>query len=369
MTIGVPREVKSGETRVALVPAGVRALVRDGHSVVVEAGAGALSGIADVDYREAGATLAGADDVFRAAHMIVKVKEPQESEYPRFHKELILFTYLHLAPLPQLTHALVDSGVAAIAYETIEDAHGGLPLLTPMSEVAGRLSIQVGAYHLQKSYGGSGVLLAGVPGVPPGEVAIIGGGTVGINAAKMALGMGARVTILETSARRMQYLDDIFGGRVTTLASNRSHIADALSKADLVIGAVLVTGERAPRLVERDMLPRMKRGAVIVDVAVDQGGCVETTRPTTHAEPVFEVDGVIHYCVANMPAAVPRTSTYALTNATLPYVLRLAKHGLEGALRSDASLRKGANVFKGKITCRAVAESQGRPSATVESLL
>ncbi len=369
MVIGVPREIKSGETRVALVPAGVRALLHDGHRVIVETGAGLASGISDADYREAGATVAPADEVFHAAEMIVKVKEPQEPEIPKFRNDQVLLTYLHLAPLPALTQGLMDSGVAAIAYETIEDSHGSLPLLTPMSEVAGRMAIQVGAYHLQKSHGGSGILLAGVPGVPQGEVVIIGGGTVGLNAAKVAVGMGARVTILETSARRMQYLDDIFGGRVTTLASNRTHIFEALRRADLVVGAVLVTGERAPRLVTREMLSGMKKGSVIVDVAVDQGGCVETTRPTTHAEPVFSVDGVIHYCVANMPAAVPRTSTYALTNATLPYILSLARLGLKNAVSGDPALRKGVNVLKGRIVCRAVAESQGRPAAAIESLL
>jgi alanine dehydrogenase len=369
MVVGVVREVKSGETRVALVPAGVSALVRDGHRVMVQEGAGLLSGIADDDYREAGATIAKVDDLYRSAEMIVKVKEPQESEYLRFRKDLILLTYLHLAPLPGLTQALMDAEVTAIAYETIELPDGSLPLLTPMSEVAGRMSIQVGAYHLQKSHGGSGLLLSGVPGVPPGEVVIIGGGTVGSNAAKMAAGMGARVTLLEMSARRMQYLDDVFGGRVATLASNRTHLMDAVSRADLVIGAVLVAGERAPRLVTSDMLPRMKKGAVIVDVAVDQGGCVETTRPTTHADPVFEVDGVIHYCVANMPAAVPRTSTFALTNATLPYVLSLARLGLREAVRTDAALRKGVNVHRGRIVCRAVAESQGRPHASIEETI
>jgi len=369
MVVGVPKEIKSGETRVALVPAGVSALVREGHEVVVESGAGLHSGISDADYAAAGAKLDGADGVFRAADMIVKVKEPQEAEYVRFREGLILFTYLHLAPLPRLTSALMDSGVAAIAYETIGDGNGSLPLLTPMSEVAGRLSIQAGAHHLQKSHGGTGILLSGVPGVPPAEVAIIGGGTVGINAAKIALGMGARVTILETSARRMQYLDDIFGGRVTTLASNRTHIAGAVARADLVIGAVLVAGERAPRVVEREMLRNMKPGAVVVDVAVDQGGCFETTHPTTHAEPVYDIDGIIHYCVANMPAAVPRTSTFALTNATLPYILLLARRGLRDALAADAFLRRGANVIRGKITCRAVADSQSQPTTAIESFL
>jgi alanine dehydrogenase len=359
MVIGVPKEIKNNENRVSLVPAGASALVEEGHAVLVESGAGAGSGIADERYTEAGARVVGVDEVFARADMIVKVKEPQPSEYKRFRRGQILFTYLHLAPLPELTRALMESGVTAIAYETVPDANGSLPLLTPMSEVAGRMSILVGAFYLQKTCGGRGILLPGVPGVPPGDVVILGGGVVGTNAAKVAIGFGARVLIIESSARRMQYLDDIFGGRVSTLASNRTHIAEALRRADLCVGAVLVTGARAPHLVSRDMIGLMKPGSVIVDVAVDQGGCVETTKATTHTDPVYEVDGVIHYAVANMPAAVPRTSTFALTNATLPHVLTLARMGFREAVRFDPMLRQGVNVYDGQVVCRAVADSQG----------
>ena len=359
MIVGIPKEVKNNENRVSLVPAGVRALVEEGHTVLVERDAGLGSGITDEQYLEAGARITSVEEVYAKAAMIVKVKEPQSGEYARFRPDQILFTYLHLAPLPELTRALVKSGVTAIAYETMSDAHGTLPLLTPMSEVAGRMSILVGAYYLQKTFGGRGILLPGVPGVPPGDVVIIGGGVVGTNAAKIALGLGARVLIIEASARRMQYLDDIFGGRVVTLASNRTHIAEALKRADLCVGAVLVTGARAPHLVSRDMIRNMKKGSVIVDVAVDQGGCVETTKPTTHSDPVYVVDDVIHYCVANMPAAVPRTSTFALTNATLPHVLALARHGLRDAVLTSPMIRQGVNVHKGEVVCRAVADDQG----------
>ncbi len=361
MLVGVPREIKDNENRISLVPAGVRALVEEGHSVLVERGAGDGSGISDERYEEAGARLGSVEEVFAKADLILKVKEPQKSEVARFRKGQILFTYLHLAPLPELTASLMKSGVTAIAYETMIDSYGTLPLLTPMSEVAGRMSILVGAYYLQKTTGGRGILLPGVPGVPPGDIVIIGGGVVGTNAAKVALGLGARVLILESSPRRMQYLDDIFGGRVVTLASNRTHIAEALRRADLCIGAVLVAGARAPHLVTREMLGGMKKGSVIVDVAVDQGGCVETTRATTHSDPVYEVDGVIHYCVANMPGAVPRTSTFALTNATLPYVLSLARQGFRDAVMSDSVLRPGVNIYQGEIVHPAVAASQSLP--------
>ena len=359
MIIGVPKEIKNNENRVSLVPAGARALAEEGHAVLVEEGAGLSSGISDAQYRDAGARIVGVGNVFSESELIVKVKEPQESEYPRFRPGQILFTYLHLAPLPGLTQALMKSGVTAIAYETMADAGGSLPLLTPMSEVAGRMSIMVGAFYLQKTSGGRGILLSGVPGVPPADVVIVGGGVVGTNAAKVALGMGARVAIIEASARRMQYLDDIFGGRVVTLAYNKTHVADALRRADLCVGAVLVTGARAPHLVTREMIKHMKKGAVIVDVSVDQGGCVETTHATTHSDPVYEVEGVIHYAVANMPAAVPRTSTFALTNATLPYVLALARRGLRDAVLSDPVLRLGVNIHRGHVVCPAVAESQG----------
>jgi alanine dehydrogenase len=369
MIVGVPKEIKDKETRVSLVPAGARALVEEGHTVLVQRGAGLESGISDEEYTSAGARVVTVDEVFQKGELILKVKEPQSVEYGRFRPGQMLFTYLHLAPLPELTRALMKSGVTAIAYETMSDAGGALPLLTPMSEVAGRISVLVGAFYLQRNWGGRGTLLAGVPGVPPGDIVVLGGGVVGTNAAKMALGMGARVLVVESSARRMAYLDDIFGGRVSTLASNRTHIAEALRRADLVIGGVLVTGAKAPRLVTRDMVSQMKRGSVIVDVAVDQGGCVETTHPTTHTDPVYEVDGVIHYAVANMPAAVPRTSTFALTNATLPHVLSLARHGLLGALESNPMLRPGVNVHKGQVTCRAVAEDQGLPYTDLAQIL
>ncbi|HKY33060.1 MAG TPA: alanine dehydrogenase [Candidatus Polarisedimenticolia bacterium] len=361
MIVGVPREIKDNESRVSLVPAGARALVEEGHTVLVETGAGMGSGIADEDYVLAGARLADVEEVFARSALIVKVKEPQPTEYKQFHSEQMLFTYLHLAPLPELTRALMTSGVTAIAYETMADASGSLPLLTPMSEVAGRMSTLVGAFYLQKTWGGRGILMPGVPGVPPGDIVILGGGVVGTNAAKVALGMGARVLVVEASPRRMQYLDDVFGGRVSTLASNRTHIAEALRRADLCVGAVLVAGAKAPRLVTRDMVSQMKKGSVIVDVAVDQGGCIETTRATTHTDPVYEVDGVIHYAVANMPAAVPRTSTFALTNATLPHILSLARMPLHEVIARDPMLRQGVNVHRGHVVCRAVAESQGLP--------
>jgi len=369
MVVGVPREIKNNENRVSLVPAGARALVEEGHTVLVERGAGLGSGIADERFTETGASLASVDDVYSKADLIVKVKEPQPSEYARFRPGQILFTYLHLAPLPELTQALMKSGVTAIAYETMSDAGGSLPLLTPMSEVAGRMSVMVGAFYLQKTLGGRGILLSGVPGVPPADVVIIGGGVVGTNAAKVALGMGARVVIVEASPKRMQYLDDIFGGQVVTLASNRTHIAEALKRTDLCVGAVLVAGARAPHLVTREMIKQMKPGSVIVDVAVDQGGCVETTRPTTHTDPVYEVDGVVHYCVANMPAAVPRTSTFALTNATLPHVLGLARHGFRDAVKASDMLRNGVNVYKGHVVYRAVADDQGLAFRDLHDLL
>ncbi len=366
MIIGVPAEIKENESRVSLVPAAARALTAAGHTVLVQKGAGLASGMPDEEYAEAGARIVEVEEVFAKADLIVKVKEPQPQECPRFRENQILFTYLHLAPLQALTKDLMNSGVTAIAYETMALEDGSLPLLTPMSEVAGRMSVLVGAYYLQKTEGGRGILLSGVPGVPPGDVVIIGGGVVGTNAAKMALGLGARVVILETSARRMQYLDDIFHGHVVTLASNPTHIAGALRRADLCIGAVLVTGARAPHLVTRDMLPIMKPGSVIVDVAVDQGRCVETTRPTTHADPVYDVEGILHYAVANMPAAVPRTSTFALTNATLPFVLELAEKGFREAIRTNPVLRRGVNIHAGRVTHRAVAESQGLACARLE---
>jgi len=369
MILGVPREIKDKEFRVSMVPAGVKSLTDAGHRVLVEGKAGLGSGISDDEYRSAGATLVeSSGEVFAQSEMVVKVKEPQPQEMERLRRGQILFTFLHLAPDRELTAGLLLSGVTGMAYETIEAPDRSLPLLTPMSEVAGRMSIQVGAYYLQRTHGGQGILLGGVPGVLPAQVVIIGGGTVGTNAAKMALGLGARVTILERSPERMRYLDDIFGGRVETIMSNSYYLAESVARADLLIGAVLIAGASAPKLVRRTMVGTMKRGAVIVDVAVDQGGCVETTRPTTHSAPTFEVDGVVHYCVANMPGAVPRTSTYALTNVTLPYIFRIAQNGLRNAVRQDPALRLGVNVHEGRVVHPAVAESQGLPHHPVENL-
>jgi alanine dehydrogenase len=370
MTIGVPKEVKDHESRVGVTPAGVKALVEAGHTVLVETGAGALSAFPDDEYQNAGAEIVGsAYDVWRLADMVVKVKEPVEKEYRHFREGLVLFTYLHLAPLDALTSALLASGVAGIAYETVRDRAGTLPLLTPMSEVAGRMSVQVGATYLEKERGGRGVLLGGVPGTPPGNVCIIGGGIVGTNAAKIALGMGARVTLIDLNLNRLRELDDIFGGRVLTLASNSYNIERAAAEADLLIGGVLIPGAAAPKIVTRGMVAKMKKGAVIVDVAIDQGGCIETARPTTHTDPSYEIDGVVHYCVTNMPAAVPYTSTLALTNATQPYVLKLAKLGAETAIREDKGIAEGVNTYKGTLTYEAVARSQNRPWKPVGELV
>ncbi len=370
MKIGVPREVKNHEYRVGMIPAGAHALAQTGHEVLIEAGAGEGSGIEDAEYREAGAEIvAGADELWSAAELVVKVKEPVAEEFGRMQRGQTLFTYLHLAPLPELTQVLLERQVTGIAYETITDRAGRLPLLSPMSEVAGRMSVLMGAYFLERRHGGRGTLLSGVPGVPPGDVVIIGGGIVGLNAAKVALGLGARVTILETSGERMRYLDNLFHGVVTTLASNHHNLMAALARADVLIGAVLIPGRSAPKLVTREMLSVMKKGAVIVDVAVDQGGCFETTRPTTHSEPVYEVDGVVHYCVANMPGAVPRTSTFALNNATFPYVQALADKGLAAAVAADPGLGEGVNTYQGQITCRPVAESQELPYKPLSELL
>jgi alanine dehydrogenase len=370
MRVGIPREVKNHEYRVGMIPAGVHALVQAGHEVIVESGAGRGSGIEDDEYRVAGAAiLEHAAEVWSTAEMVVKVKEPLPPEYELMQDGQILFTYLHLAPLPELTSALLERRVTGIAYETITDRRGNLPLLTPMSEVAGRMAPLVGAYYLQRGLGGRGTLLGGVPGVPPGDVVIIGGGIVGLNSARVALGLGARVTILETNADRMRFLDDLFHGVVTTLASNQYNLMAALGRADMLIGAVLIPGRSAPKLVSREMLREMKPGAVIVDVAVDQGGCFETTRPTTHSDPVYEVEGVVHYCVANMPGAVPRTSTFALNNATLPFALQLAEKGVEWAASADQDLAQGVNTYRGQITCLPVAESQNRPFTPLKELL
>jgi alanine dehydrogenase len=361
MIIGVPKEIKDHETRVGLVPSGVTELREAGHEVLVESHAGEGSSLTDREYMQAGAHLleSGAE-VWAKADLVVKVKEPQSSEYSHFRPGLILFTYLHLAPLPKLTDRLLEGNVNGVAYETIRETDGSLPLLTPMSEVAGRMSVQVGAQYLEKPYGGRGILLGGVPGVAPANVVVLGGGIVGTNAAKMALGLGAHVVIIDRSLNRLRELDDIFNGQVVTLASNAWTIGENLKTADLVVGAVLIPGASAPKLVRREMIANMKRGAVVVDVAIDQGGCFETSHATTHTEPVYFVDGVLHYCVSNMPAAVPHTSTFALTNATFPYLLELANHGLEGACERHASLREGVNTYNGYVTHSGVAESQGR---------
>src|SRR5277367_472497 len=370
MIIGVPREVKDHESRVGVTPAGVHTLVAAGHTVLVEHRAGELSALPDDEYQAAGAEIVGgAHDVWRLANMVVKVKEPVEKEYRHFREGLVLFTYLHLAPLVALTDALLSNKVTGIAYETVRDRAGTLPLLTPMSEVAGRMSVQVGAAYLEKEHGGRGVLLGGVPGVPPGNVVILGGGIVGTNAAKIALGLGARVTLIDLNLNRLRELDDIFGGRLFTLASNSYNIERAVCAADLVIGGVLIPGAAAPRLVTRAMVAKMKKGAVIVDVAIDQGGCIETARPTTHSDPSYVVDGVVHYCVTNMPAAVPNTSTLALTNATFPYVLKLANHGTVVAIKEDTGIAEGVNTFNGVLTYKAVAESQKREWRPIAEIL
>ncbi|HEY8486493.1 MAG TPA: alanine dehydrogenase [Limnochordales bacterium] len=363
MVVGVPREIKPGENRVALVPAGVEELVRRGHKVLVEAGAGLGSGIPDEEYRQAGAVIrARAAEVYQDADLIVKVKEPQPSEYALLKPGQILFTYLHLAPNRPLTMALLERGVIAIAYETIQLPDGSLPLLTPMSEVAGRMAVQVGARYLEKVHGGRGILLGGVPGVPAAEVVVLGGGTVGYNAARIALGMGAHVTVLDSSIPRLRFLEDVLHGNLITVVSNHYNIERAVRYADLLIGAVLVPGARAPALVSEAMVRQMKEGAVIVDVAVDQGGCVETVdHPTTHDDPVYVKHGVIHYAVANMPSAVPRTSTYALTNSTLPYILELAGRGWMDAVARDRALAAGVNILRGHVTHPAVAEAHGLP--------
>src|ERR1700733_787166 len=362
MIIGVPKEVKDHETRVGLVPSGATALREAGHDVLVETHAGEGSTISDEEFVHAGAAIApSATEVWAKADLVVKVKEPQPGEYPFLRQGLVLFTYLHLAPLPELTEQLLKSGVSGVAYETIVEPDGSLPLLTPMSEVAGRLAVQVGAQYLERPNGGRGVLLGGVPGVAPANVAIIGGGVVGTNAAKVATGMGAHVTIIDRSLDRLRQLDDIFNGQVVTLASNAWTISETLKHSDLVVGGVLIPGASAPKLVRREMVSRMKRGSVMVDVAIDQGGCFETSRPTTHTDPVYFVDNVLHYCVSNMPAAVPHTSTFALTNATFPYLLELANKGVERACREHPGLCAGVNTWQGHVTHRGVAESQGRP--------
>ena len=370
MIIGVPKEIKDHEARVGLVPSGAAALREAGHRVIVETKAGTASSLPDQDYLDAGAEIAAnAVDVWSRADIVVKVKEPQPSEYGHFRPGLTLFTYLHLAPLPELTAKLLEARVNSVAYETIRERDGSLPLLTPMSEVAGRMAVQVGAQYLEAPNGGRGILLGGVPGVAPANVAILGGGIVGHNAAKMAVGLGAHVTIIDRNLNRLRELDDIYSSQVVTLASNSWTIRETLRLADLVVGAVLIPGASAPKLVRRDMLRGMKKGAVMVDVAIDQGGCFETSHATTHTDPVYFVGDVLHYCVSNMPAAVPHTSTFALTNATVPYLLELANKGLERACAGSQAIREGVNTYHGHITYQAVAESQAREWKELSALM
>ena len=369
MRIGVAKEIKSQEYRVALTPAGARELVQRGHEVVVEEGAGVGSAFPDDAYERAGASIASVDDVWERSELLLKVKEPIALEYPRLRAGLTLFTYLHIAADQPLTRALVDSGITAIAYETVETMSGALPLLAPMSEIAGRLAPQAGAHHLEKPKGGRGLLLGGVAGVAQGRVVVIGGGIVGYNAAVIALGLGAHVTILERSVDRMRHLEEILSGRVSLLMSSSLQVEESLKEADLVIGAVLIPGALAPKLVTREMLGGMKEGSVLVDVAIDQGGCAETSRPTTHDDPVYTVDGVIHYCVANMPGAVPITSTRALTNVTLPYVEAIADYGVVEAIRRDSALAQGVNVVGGRVTYEAVAEAHGLAYTALDDAL
>jgi alanine dehydrogenase len=368
MRIGVAKEIKPDEYRIALTPAGALELLNHGHEVAIEHGAGIGSSFPDEALSRVGAEIVSVDDVWQRSDLVLKVKEPIAVEYPRLREGLILFTYLHIAADEALTHALIDSGISAVAYETVEVGRS-LPLLAPMSEVAGRLAPQAGAYHLEKPVGGRGLLLGGVPGVAPGRVVVVGGGVVGYNAAVIALGLGAQVTILERSIDRMRHLEEVLSGRVSLLMSSTLQVAASVEDADLVIGAVLIPGAVAPKLVSREMITSMKEGAVVVDVAIDQGGCFETSRATTHAEPVYVVDGVTHYCVANMPGAVPITSTKALTNATLPYVEAIANKGLRAAVANDPALAKGVNVIEGKLTYEAVAAAHGLEYTPLDDVL
>ena len=369
MRIGVAKEIKTDEYRVALTPAGALELTRYGHDVFVETGAGIGSAFPDAAYERVGAHVVATDDLWGDSELLLKVKEPIAEEYPRLREGLLLFTYLHIAADEPLTRALAESGVTAVAYETVETAAGRLPLLAPMSEIAGRLAAQAGAYFLEKPLGGRGLLLGGVPGVAPGRVLVIGGGIVGYNAAVIAIGLGANVTILERSIDRMRHLDEILSGRVSLVMSSSLQIAESIKDSDVVIGAVLIPGARAPKLITREMLGDMKQGSVFCDVAIDQGGCAETSVPTTHSEPVYEVEGVTHYCVANMPGAVPITATKALTNATLPYVEAIADHGLREAVARDRSLAHGVNVVDGKITYEPVAEAHDLEYTPLEDVL
>ena len=370
MHIGVPKEVKNHEYRVGLTPSSVRELTAAGHQVVVERNAGAGIGATDAEYEQAGASLAcSADEVFARAEMIVKVKEPQAVERARLRPGQLLFTYLHLAPDPQQCKELVETGAICIAYETVTQNGGGLPLLAPMSEVAGRMSVQAAAHSLERAHGGRGMLLGGVPGVPPAKVVILGAGVVGSNAAQMAVGTGAQIVVIDRSLDALRRMDRLLGARVMTVFSNRANVEEHVLSADVVIGGVLIPGAAAPKLVSRELVSRMKPGSVVVDVAIDQGGCFETSKATTHADPTYVVDGVVHYCVANMPGGVPRTSTYALNNATLPFVLALANKGWKQALRDDAHLRNGLNVAAGKVTCREVAHDLGYTYHAPDALL
>ena len=370
MLVGVPKEIKTNENRVALLPVGASILIRNGHKVVVETNAGLGSSFSDNDYKAVGAEIAlSASEVYSAADMIMKVKEPIEPEYKLIKQGQVLFTYFHFAASKELTEAMIKARCICIAYETVQKADHSLPLLIPMSEVAGRMAPQEGAKYLEKTMGGRGILLGGVPGTGPAEVMVLGGGIVGTNAAKIAAGFGAKVTIFDNNLYRLRYLDDVMPANVTTMMSNEYYILAGLPKADLVIGAVLIPGTKAPKLVKRDMLPIMKEGSVIVDVSVDQGGCIETCKPTTHEHPTFVIDGVVHYCVANMPGAVPHTSTLALTNATLPYAVEIANKGYEKAVKTNNEIKLGLNMIDGKITYKGVAEAFDFEYNTVDSII
>ena len=370
MIVGILKEIKVEENRVSMTPAGVEVMKQNGHTVLVERNAGTGSGLVDAEYIGAGAEIVDTPkEIFHRVDMVMHVKEPQPSEYPLIKGDQIVFTYLHLAAAEQLTHALIKTGSIDIAYETIQKADGTLPLLTPMSEVAGRMAIQQGAKYLEMAQGGDGVLLGGVPGVDPGTVLIIGGGIVGINAAKTACGLGAKVYVVDMNLDRLRYLSDVMPSNCFLLMSSPATIRDLITRADVVVGAVLIPGAKAPKLVRRDMLKTMKKGSVLVDVAIDQGGCFETSKPTTHSDPIYTVDGVVHYCVANMPGALPRTSTIALTNATLPYAVHIANKGWKKAMIENPEIKPGANVVRGKVTCKGVADAFGLEYVPIDSLL
>ncbi len=370
MIIGVPLEIKDQESRVALTPGGAESLVHEGHRVLIQAGAGDASGFSDADYMAGGAEIVpSARDVYEHAEMVLKVKEPLPKEYDLLREGLVLFTFLHLAASQSLTETLLDKRVTSIAYETVQVPNGSLPLLIPMSEVAGRMAVQIGAHYLEETQGGRGILLSGVPGVRAGSVVIVGGGTVGINAGQIALGLGARVTVIDLNLERLRYLDQVLAGRLNTIASNRRNIAEAVRRAELLIGAVLIPGAKAPHLVTEDMIASMAPGSVVIDVDVDQGGCIETSRPTSHSDPTYLCHDIVHYAVPNMPGVVPRTSTYALSNATLPYVQQLARHGVAECVRRNGALTKGVNTHAGHVTYQAVAEAFGLPYVPVSDLV